>query len=183
MAEYILTLEQFKEFVAPFLKKMNNQFIKNEHRQLAFYVSIPCSGGLNLEKFEIEYCVVGYYTFGRILINVQNCYNLDLNQVKNGPVDIDGLQEEMQEALWKYCYNLFGADYKEDLFQFMVLERENRIKELNEYIKGIENAEISDMDIVENEIKAARDEIAYLDQYYDNILEQINALGPSSTCN
>ncbi len=180
MLGYHLNLEQFKEFVAPFIKKINEKFIEKEHKQLDFDITAPYPGSNPCDTYDIDYYVVGYFTSGKVIVSLENCFILQLT--KFGLNDIDWPQEAMQEALWQYCYELFGSNYQGDLFQFMLQERERKIKDLKAYIKGLETADITDMNIVNTETNAANDEIAYLEQYYDNALEFINALSVS-TCN
>ena len=55
--------------------------------------------------------------FGRwIIVDIAKGFELHIMQGELGLVDADEFQkEDMQEALWRYCYNLYGEDYKVDL--------------------------------------------------------------------
>ena len=178
MAKYKLTLEQFKEFVAPFIKEMNKKFVEKEHKQLEFDIGVLFNDeNEKSERYELYYNIIGYHMFGNIIIEIKNCFEIVIHNELNKAIDTADLSENLCQNLWQYCFALFGEEYRQNLMQYLESELTSHIIELNRYIKGIEDADIYDMFVAESEIKAAKDEIAYLEQEYENNLEFVHALG------
>lgn len=177
MTEYKLTTEQFKEFITPFLKRIKHQLNINQHRQVRFDVLENFNNG----GFYIDYDIVGYFKMGQFQVFINNCFEIKTKSNKNGELSLQPFIEELQTSLWKYCYNLFGEEYKQALLNYFNSKKETCIKELTAYIEGV--ADYVDMYVADNETRSAKKEMEIVESYCNNCLEVISSLGKSADCN
>ncbi len=182
MSDYTLTTEQFQEIIAPILKQIKHEYKNMQHRQIRFNaIEGQTVDDSSCIRYKIDFDIIGYHTYGSVLITNNNCFELSIDNTYNEIVDLESKLNEMQTSLWEYCYNMFGEEYKQDMLNYFNAQKETRINELTKYINGVVDYE--DMYVAENETRAAKKEMEIFEDYYNNCLKTVAELGKSANCN